>query len=100
MLHDGSRAYAFGYYVLRWLRPQINWNAALWPATIARLTPEFLDLLGYYTGNIEAQIPNGRRAAVGAARGGQGQTTVYFDTVVRPHAGRLKPLRESGATSQ
>ena len=66
MLHDGSRAYAFGYYVLRWLRPQINWNAALWPATIARLTPEFLDLLGYYTGNIEAQIPNGRRASIHA----------------------------------
>ncbi len=61
---DGHRAALFGYYVLRWLRPQINWNAALWPETVASLTPEFLDLLGYYSGNVEAQVPNGRRAAV------------------------------------
>lgn len=61
---DDHRAALFGYYVLRWLRPQINWNAALWPETVARLTPEFLDLLGYYSGNVEAQVPNGRRAPV------------------------------------
>jgi fumagillin biosynthesis dioxygenase len=61
---DCHRAALFGYYVMRWLRPQINWNAALWPETIARLSPEFLDLLGYYGGNVEAQVPNGHRAAV------------------------------------
>ncbi|MGE0485521.1 MAG: phytanoyl-CoA dioxygenase family protein [Gammaproteobacteria bacterium] len=61
---DRTRAALFGYYVLRWLRPQINWNAALWPETVARLDREFLHLLGYYTGNTETQIPNGRRAAV------------------------------------
>lgn len=58
------RAALFGYYVLRWLRPRINWNAALWSATVAGLDPDFLDLLGYYGGNVEAQIPNGLRAAV------------------------------------
>ena len=61
---DSERAALFGYYVLRWLRPQINWNAALWPATVATLDPEFLHLLGYYTGNVEFQIPCGRRAAL------------------------------------
>ncbi len=63
---DQHRAALFGYYVMRWLRPQINWNAALWPATVATLSPTFLDLLGYYSGNVEAQIPNGRRAPVHA----------------------------------
>ncbi len=61
---DCHRAALFGYYVLRWLRPQINWNAALWPETIASLNPAFLDLLGYYSGNVEAQIPNGHRATI------------------------------------
>lgn len=61
---NATRAALFGYYVLRWLRPQVNWNAALWPETVARLDPGFLHLLGYYTGNTETQIPNGRRAAV------------------------------------
>ncbi|MCB1748905.1 MAG: phytanoyl-CoA dioxygenase family protein [Gammaproteobacteria bacterium] len=66
---SGTRAALFGYYVLRWLRPQINWNAALWPETVARLDPPFLHLLGYYTGNTESQIPNGRRAAVSMPAG-------------------------------
>lgn len=61
---DTRRAALFGYYVRRWLRPQINWNAALWPETVARLTPGFLHLLGYYSGNVEAQVPNGRRAPI------------------------------------
>lgn len=60
----GERAALFGYYVLRWLRPQINWNAALWPEIAAGLPPDFLHLLGYYSGNVEFQIPYGRRAAV------------------------------------
>ncbi|MEM7467242.1 MAG: phytanoyl-CoA dioxygenase family protein [Pseudomonadota bacterium] len=57
-----ERAVLFGYYVLRWLRPQINWNAALWPETIHNLDPEFLHLLGFYTGNVEFQIPPGIKA--------------------------------------
>jgi fumagillin biosynthesis dioxygenase len=58
----GQRAALFGYYVLRWLRPQMSWNTTLWPETVAQLAPEFLHLLGYYTGNVEFQIPHGRRA--------------------------------------
>jgi len=61
---DSHRAALFGFYFKRWLRPQINWNAALWPATVAQLTVPFLDWLGYYSGNVERQIPNGRSAAV------------------------------------
>ncbi len=61
---DCHRAALFGYYVVRWLRPQINWTAALWPQVAANMTPEFLDMLGYYTGNTEYQIPCGRQAAV------------------------------------
>lgn len=61
---DSHRAALFGYYVVRWLRPQINWNAALWPQVAANMTPEFLDMLGYYTGNTEYQIPCGRQATV------------------------------------
>lgn len=63
---DEHRAALFGYYVMRWLRPQINWNAALWPDTVATLSPAFLDMLGYYSGNVEAQVPNGLRAPVHA----------------------------------
>lgn len=58
------RAALFGYYVRRWLRPQINWNAALWPQTVDSLEAEFLHLLGYYSGNVEFQIPLGRAAPV------------------------------------
>ena len=58
-----TRAALFGYYVLRWIRPQMSWNTMLWLKTIAKLTPEFLHLLGFYTGNVEHQIPHGNRAA-------------------------------------
>ena len=61
---DEKRAVLFGYYVLRWLRPQINWNAALWPETLARLPEDFLHLLGVYTGNVEFQIPHGKKSAL------------------------------------
>ncbi len=57
-----ERAAILPYYAQRWLRPQVNWNAALWPETVASLDPEFLHMLGYYTGNTEFQIPTGRRA--------------------------------------
>lgn len=61
---EQRRAALFGYYVLRWIRPQMSWNTTLWPETIDKLKPEFLDLLGFYTGNVEYQIPHGRRANV------------------------------------
>lgn len=60
---DQTRAALFGYYVLRWIRPQMSWNTMLWPETVEKLSPAFLDLLGYYTGNVEYQIPHGKRAA-------------------------------------
>jgi fumagillin biosynthesis dioxygenase len=43
---DQERALLFGYYSKAFLRPQVNWNAALSPATQASLDPEFADLLG------------------------------------------------------
>jgi len=62
---DGSeRAALFGYYVARWLRPQINWNVVLWPEVVRTLDPVFLDRLGYYTGNVEGQIPAGNRSSI------------------------------------
>jgi ectoine hydroxylase-related dioxygenase (phytanoyl-CoA dioxygenase family) len=64
--HSGQRAALFGYYALRWLRPQINWNTALWSETVAGLEPSFLHRLGYYTGNTEFQVPNGIRAPLRA----------------------------------
>ena len=59
---NDTRAALFGYYVLRWIRPQMSWNTALWPETIEKLTPRFLHLLGFYSGNVEFQIPHGTRA--------------------------------------
>ncbi len=59
-----ERAMLFGYYVVRWIRAQVSWNTTLWPETVARLSPEFLHMLGFYTGNVEFQIPHGERAAV------------------------------------
>ena len=59
-----QRAALFGYYVLRWIRPQMSWNTTLWPETIDKLEPEFLDLLGFYTGNVEYQIPHGSKANI------------------------------------
>ncbi|MGR8919211.1 MAG: phytanoyl-CoA dioxygenase family protein [Gammaproteobacteria bacterium] len=61
---DSQRAALFGYYVARWLRPQVNWNVVLDPAVVATLSPAFLDRLGYYTGNVESLIPAGTRAAI------------------------------------
>lgn len=59
---DTRRAAILPYYTLRWLRPQVNWNAALWPQTVAQLDEAFLHLLGYFTGNAEFHIPSGKRA--------------------------------------
>lgn len=43
---DEERALLFGYYSKAFLRPQVNWNAALSPATQATISPELFDLLG------------------------------------------------------
>lgn len=43
---DEERALLFGYYSASFLRPQMNWNAALSPETIADLTPALRDWLG------------------------------------------------------
>ena len=61
---NSMRAVLLPYYVKRWIRPQVNWNAVLWPETIATLDPEFLHMLGYYTGNSEFVIPIGKKAQV------------------------------------
>lgn len=60
--HSDTRAALFGYYVLRWIRPQMSWNTTLWPETIDKLSPQFLHMLGFYSGNVEFQIPHGDRA--------------------------------------
>jgi ectoine hydroxylase-related dioxygenase (phytanoyl-CoA dioxygenase family) len=41
-----DRALLFGYYSKSFLRPQVNWNAALSPVTQASLDPDLFDLLG------------------------------------------------------
>jgi ectoine hydroxylase-related dioxygenase (phytanoyl-CoA dioxygenase family) len=41
-----DRALLFGYYSKAFLRPQVNWNAALSPDTQAALDPALFDLLG------------------------------------------------------
>jgi ectoine hydroxylase-related dioxygenase (phytanoyl-CoA dioxygenase family) len=41
-----ERALLFGYYSADFLRPQVNWNAALSPSTIDGLSPRMRDLLG------------------------------------------------------
>jgi ectoine hydroxylase-related dioxygenase (phytanoyl-CoA dioxygenase family) len=42
---DRYRAALFGYYVRSWIRPQVNWRAALDPTVAANCTPAFLDLI-------------------------------------------------------
>jgi hypothetical protein len=55
--HDSRRAALF--FVKRWLRPQINWNAALWPEH-----PRAIPRWATSTGNVEGADPDGRRAVV------------------------------------
>ena len=43
---DEQRALLFGYYSKPFLRPQVNWNAALSPATQATLSAELHERLG------------------------------------------------------
>jgi fumagillin biosynthesis dioxygenase len=48
---DRHRAALFGYYVLPWIRPQVNWNRALDPDVVDAADEQFLHRLGYYGGN-------------------------------------------------
>jgi fumagillin biosynthesis dioxygenase len=43
---DEERALLFGYYSKAFLRPQVNWNAALSPETQRAVSPELFQLLG------------------------------------------------------
>lgn len=43
---DQDRALLFGYYTAPFLRPQVNWNAALSPETQAALSPDMRRWLG------------------------------------------------------
>ncbi len=43
---DEDRALMFGYYTVPFLRPQVNWNAALSAETVATLSPQMHDWLG------------------------------------------------------
>ena len=52
------RAALFGYYVQPWIRPQINWNAALPPDVAAGFDPAFREMLGLDHGL--TAIPTGR----------------------------------------
>ena len=53
-----DRAALFGYYVQPWIRPQINWNAALPPEVAAGFDPAFREMLGLDHGL--TAIPTGR----------------------------------------
>ena len=70
---DQDRALMFGYYTAPFLRPQVNWNAALSAETQASLSPCLRDWLGLgLTANtgmtadlryLEDQFPAGRASA-------------------------------------
>lgn len=55
---DRQRALLFGYYTAPFLRPQVNWNAALSPATIDTLPPDLHDRLGL---GVRANVSLGTR---------------------------------------
>lgn len=57
---DRWRAAIFGFYVPPWIRQQLNWREVLSPETVAQCSKEYLDLLGYATGNRELFNPGAR----------------------------------------
>ena len=55
-----ERALLFGYYTKDFIRPQVNWNAALSPETIASLSPEMFAWLGLgVNANVKLAAPLG-----------------------------------------
>ena len=63
---DRHRAALFGYYVLPWIRPQVNWNRALDPAVADSVAEEFLRRLGWFGGNQEELAAAFRRTGAAA----------------------------------
>jgi ectoine hydroxylase-related dioxygenase (phytanoyl-CoA dioxygenase family) len=58
MTEDEERALLFGYYSKDFIRPQMNWNAALSPETIAALSPEMHTWLGLgANANVKLSVP-------------------------------------------
>jgi ectoine hydroxylase-related dioxygenase (phytanoyl-CoA dioxygenase family) len=63
---DEERALMFGFYTRSFLRPQVNWNALLSPATISTLDADLHDWLGLgVTANAREALDllNARRVA-------------------------------------
>ncbi len=57
---DRERALLFGYYSRDFVRPQVNWNAALSPDTQAHITQPLFDRLGLGpTANINVSVNDG-----------------------------------------
>ncbi len=55
---DEERALLFGYYMKDFIRPQVNWNAALSSETIAALSPEMHAWLGLgANANVKLAVP-------------------------------------------
>jgi ectoine hydroxylase-related dioxygenase (phytanoyl-CoA dioxygenase family) len=53
---DRDRVALFCYYVLPWIRPQVNWNTALDSHVVGSMSDEFLDLLGYHVGLVDNRV--------------------------------------------
>jgi ectoine hydroxylase-related dioxygenase (phytanoyl-CoA dioxygenase family) len=63
---DEERALLFGYYTRDFIRPQVNWNAALSAETIAALSPEMHAWLGLgANANVKLAVPLARARTVG-----------------------------------
>lgn len=65
---DRERAGIFAYYVLPWLRTQVNWTAALAPEVVAAAPPGLLALVGHGEGNDELRrrLVHAREQRLGA----------------------------------
>jgi len=62
---DRERALLFGYYSSSFIRPQVNWNAALSPETIATLSPQMHEWLGL---GVRANVKLGTKLREAAAQ--------------------------------
>lgn len=58
---DQDRALLFGYYTAPFLRPQMNWNAALSPEVQAAFDPQMRDWLGLDAAGNLGQLPMRRK---------------------------------------
>lgn len=67
---DRERALLFGYYSSSFIRPQVNWNAALSPETVTTLSPQMHDWLGL---GVRANVRLGTRLREAATQPLQAQ---------------------------